>query len=389
MIESQRLKPTPRSFSPLMIGSVSLFVALLWMLLAVQVRYHGQWAGLFHVGGGFSQPPEIAVNVFVAPDDKGYDGQFYRLVARDPFLKRGYAQYVDAPEIRWRRILVPLLAWTLALGQDAWLDGAYIAVVLGWVFAGAFWAAQLACSMGYPAWMGTGFLLVPATLVSLDRMTVDVALAALLLGVLRYCEEGPDWLVWLLAAAALSRETGVLLVAALVLNAIHRKRFRVAGWMAAALSPAVVWWLFVHLNIPRSGVVFWGWIPLEGILRRFAHPIPYAAGVPFRPILILLDYLALSGALLGVLLMLRYRPSPGRMQGVAAWLFLVPALFVSFPDAWSDPFAYGRTMTPFWILIALEAAARREWLGLLPMVLIDLPIGAQFAYYIAAFLKSQ
>jgi hypothetical protein len=61
---------------------------------------------------------------------------------------------------------------------------------------------------------------------------------------------------------------------------------------------------------------------------------------------------------------------------------------VSILAAWNDPIAYGRTMTPFWILIALEAAARREWLGSLPMALIGPPTGAQFAYYITAFLKS-
>lgn len=372
-----------------MVAIGSLAVALLWMLLAVNIHYRGDWTGLFHIGGGFSPPPEVGGEGSASRDSAGYDGQFYRLIARDPFLSRGYVRYVDSPEMRWRRILVPGLAWALALGQDRWVDGAYIAVILGWVFAGSFWAAQLARKMGYPAWMGAGFLLLPATLVALDRMTVDIALAALILGVMCDGGEGPVWRLWLLAAgAALSRELGALLAVAVMAHALLMRRRALAAWMASSLVPAAAWAWYVHLNTPRIPEHYAGWIPLAGLLRGLAHPLPYAARLPLGEVLVLLDFLALSGALLGVLLMIRFRPALNRLSGMATWCFLVPVLIINAAGVWSEPFAYGRAMTPFWLLIALESAWRREWLGLLPVVLIDLPIGAQFAYYAAAFMRS-
>jgi len=359
------------------------------MLLAVQIRYHGDWTGLFHIGGGFTPPPEAGGKPFTLRGDAGYDGQFYRLVARDPFLSRDYARYVDSPEMRWQRILVPWLAWTLALGQDRWVDGTYIAVILGWVFAGSLWGAQLACKRGYPAWMGGGFLLLPATLVALDRMTVDVALAALLLGVLCEGDDGSVWRLWLLAAcAALSRETGAMLAVALAVHALMKRRLSLAAWLASSLAPAAAWFWYVRLNTPRTQENYLSWIPLEGLFRSFLHSGHYAADMPLREMHLLLNYLALSGAALSVLLMIRYRPSLRYAEGIAAWCFLMPALFVSRPGVWSEPFAYGRALTPFLILIALESARRRERMGLLPIILVDLPIGAQFAYYIAASFRS-
>jgi len=370
------------------VASASLAVAFLWMLLAVQIRYKGDWIGLFHIGGGFSPPPEAGGTPSTLRGDAGYDGQFYRLVARDPFLTRGYARYVDSPEMRWQRILIPALAWTLAMGRSGWVDGAYIAVILGWVFAGSFWGARLARRMGYPAWMGGGFLLLPATLAALDRMTVDVALAAILLGALCVGENGSERWLWLLSAgAALCRETGTLLAAALVARALIRRRFSFAARLASSLAPAAAWFWYVRLNAPRTVENCLGWIPLEGLLRRFLHASQFAPDMPLRELHILLEYLALSGALLGVLLMLRYRPGLKCLQGTAAWCFLLPVLFVNHAGVWSEPFAYGRTLTPFWLLIALESARLRQWAGLLPVALIDLPLVAQLGYYAAAFLK--
>ncbi|MEN6602891.1 MAG: hypothetical protein ABFD86_10795 [Bryobacteraceae bacterium] len=376
------------SLTPVMVASLSLALAFVWMLLAVQIRYQGDWTGLFHIGGGIAPPAEAGGTPSTLRGDDGYDGQFYRLVARDPFLTRGYARYVDSPEMRWQRILVPALAWELALGRSGWVDGAYIAVILGWVFAGSFWGATLARGMGYPAWMGGGFLLLPATLAALDRMTVDVALAALLLGALCVGEDGSEKRLWLLAAgAALCRETGTLLAVALVARALMRRRFALAARLASSLAPAAAWFWYVRLNTPRTQENYLSWIPLEGLLRRFLHESHVAPDMPLRELHVLLEYLALSGALLAVLLIIQYRPGLNSLQGTAAWCFLLPVLFVNHAGVWSEPFAYGRTLTPFWLLIALESARLRRWTGLLPVALIDLPLMAQFVYYVAALLK--
>ena len=89
---------------------------------------------------------------------------------------------MDDPALRYRRILVPMLAWALALGRDSGIHAAYFATILGFVFLGVYWLAR-AMELGgrHPAW-GLMFALTPAALVSMDRMTVDVALAAFAAG---------------------------------------------------------------------------------------------------------------------------------------------------------------------------------------------------------------
>src|ERR1700693_1729107 len=118
-------------------------------------------------------------------DDVGYDGQFYRPIAHDPLIRRGFAAYVDNPSLRWRRIGVPGLAALLAFGNDGAVDFTYAAVQLVFVLLGAFWLARYAQDRHEHAAWGLAFLLIPAVAVSLDRMTIDLALGALKIGVIR------------------------------------------------------------------------------------------------------------------------------------------------------------------------------------------------------------
>ena len=63
------------------------------------------------------------------------------------------------------------------------------------MFAGAYWLAGCAVRIGRNAAWGLAFLLVPATAVSLDRMTVDLPLVALAAGLLLYAQDAvrPHW----------------------------------------------------------------------------------------------------------------------------------------------------------------------------------------------------
>src|SRR5574340_617734 len=81
-----------------------------WQAATVHSNYRGNWTALFCTGSRFPLPPELAEeHVYVFPDSTGFDGQFYHLIAHDPALRRGFDRYIDAPEYRSRRTLVPLL----------------------------------------------------------------------------------------------------------------------------------------------------------------------------------------------------------------------------------------------------------------------------------------
>jgi len=74
----------------------------------------------------------------------GWDGQWYHAIAHDPLLRRGTAPFIDSARLRYRRILVPALAFLLAAGNDAFIDPAYRLTLLLFLALGAAWLARLA-----------------------------------------------------------------------------------------------------------------------------------------------------------------------------------------------------------------------------------------------------
>jgi hypothetical protein len=165
-------------------------LALLWQASTVHFNYGGNWTALFCTGDRQNVPPQLAANTYLFMLSQGYDGQFYRYVAHDPLLRKGLRQFMDAPSLRYRRILVPGLAFLMAGGQSQFIDAAYLAVILLFVFLGSYWLSRYAAFHGrHPAW-GIGFIFVPATLISINRLTVDVALVALCAGFAWYAKKG-------------------------------------------------------------------------------------------------------------------------------------------------------------------------------------------------------
>ena len=115
-----------------------LAVALLmsWQFLTVHYNWHGNWTALFCTGGAARVPPQLAPTTYRFAHSDGYDGQMYRYVAHDPLTGLGFSKYIDAPVLRYRRILVPALAFALAAGRHPWIDISFIVVIAGFVFAG-------------------------------------------------------------------------------------------------------------------------------------------------------------------------------------------------------------------------------------------------------------
>jgi hypothetical protein len=356
--------PSRRALLPALIA-VSLGFA--WQALTVRCIYGGNWTALYRAGAWFTIPPQLAAERVRVMPGPGYDGQMYHLAAHDPLLLRGFAGYMDLPRLRYRRILVPALAFLLAGGRRQAIDPAYVAVTLAFLFLGAWWLGRLLILAGRNPWWAVLFVLVPAAAVSLDRLTVDLSLAALAIGCALYAEiESDGRLYAALAAAALSRETALVLVAACCLfEAIRRRWLRAAAFATAAL-PALGWYLYVASRTPDIHVDLWPLIvPFRGMAAAVPTPAPFDSWIGAA--LKSLDLLSIAGVLLGAVLAFRRVPRTRMQIAVALWA----AMALSFPyETWKDCCSIGRLLSPALLLLAFQSPARPAALSLLPLLLV-------------------
>ncbi len=372
------------------IAACALF--LLWQFLTVHYDRGGNWTALFLTGKSMAIPPDLAPGTYEFPG-KGYDGQMYRYEAHDLLLRRGYAKYLDGPAQRLHRILVPALAYVLVAGYQPWIDGSYIAVIAIFVLLGAYWLSRWAVlTRRHPAW-ALGFLLVPAALISMDRMTIDVSIAALTVAFALYWRTGA-WskLFIVLVLACLARESGVLLAGGCCLaELLNRRVVRAVVW-ACSVLPAFLWYVYVGRAFPERthfGVPAWVADRIGGgIFFRLLHPPHYPLSPLFEVIARSGDVISLAAILAAAILAILFlRSHPRDPVAIAAILFVVMCLMLTEPNYWNDVNGYARVFSPLLLLAGLGSMAQEGgerwlkspwWAGLVPIILVDLRLSIEF-----------
>lgn len=343
---------------------LAVALAALWQWATVTANYNGNWTALFCTGA-MPAPPAIATaeSIYLFPNTYGFDGQIYHYIAHDPFMRSGMKDYIHSPALRYRRILVPWLAYGLALGRSEWIDRAYLIVCLMGVGLGVYWSCRFVQTVKLPAAWGLAFLAIPAIPITVDRLVLDGTLAALTAALLCY-GRAPSWKLFLvLVCAALTRETGFLLVLACCANFAWRRELRAAGIFLLSGVPALAWYAYVH---SRSPEVPYGasLIPFSAILPAVLNPWKYPPEVPFVAAVHVADYVALAGVLLGFgLAFLWFVRAPHSPLRIAAMLFAAMGIVLQRGDHWNNVYDYGRVYSPLFVCLAATAAERRKpWL---------------------------
>lgn len=345
---------------------------LIWQCLTVHYNYQGHWTALFYTGSYNAGPPSLAPeNIYTFPDSIGYDGQFYHYIAHDPLLRTGIRAHVDNPRLRWRRILVPGLAFLLAAGRPESVDAGFFAVTAGFFFLGVYWCSRFCARCGISPGWGLCFGLIPGVLTSIDRMTIDIALVALCAGFALYGAAEPSRKVLLiLALAPLARETGVSLILGYCLSLAIRKQWRPALHSVLAALPWLGWIIFVHQRTDPDLTVWGSAYPLVGIIGRTLQPVQFALTGRWLVAAATLDYIGLLGIWAALFLAVRLaamaaKASFGPLEAAIVCSAL-PVLFAGKSDIWSGGYEFGRTMSPLLALLALEGIRSRWWWNLLP-----------------------
>ncbi len=371
-----------------LLGLAAAIAVFGWQALTVHYNYGGNWTGLFCIRPGMPVPAFLkSEQLYIFENSTGYDGMVYHLIAHDPWMRKGSPAAIAGASFRYQRIFVPALAWMLAFGQDRWIHAAYFSVILGFVFLGVYWLALLASRAGFAAAWGLLFVLTPAAITSIDRMTVDIALAAFTAGFALYCET-PGWRVFsLLTCAALTRETALPVLAGYAIFLATRKQFRQAALAAATALPAAAWFLYLTRTERSDLDRYLSPVPLAGFFDRAIHPSVYALSHFESKLAQGFDVVALAGVALALMLAARlamrrtWEPRAAAMYALAA-----AAMFLGSRAVWDDAYAFGRVLTPFLLLAAIESVGTHPVLAILPMVFIDARLSLNLATQIKGML---
>lgn len=316
------------SSSPWLVAALVLVVYGMWLLLfALQ---HGDPRDYIDIGRAFVGQSHASAAIGVDPTYRGYqrygyDGQFSYYIALDPL--KAY-HYIDSPAYRYTRILYPLLARALALGNAGLIPYTLIAVNLFALVGGTFIVALWLKRKGVSPWLALALGLFPGLFFSLRYdLTEPLSLALVALAIYLFDFGGSRRLVWsavCFALAALTRETvaifaacyGLALLRVEGLTAreelgafIHALR-QPARWrtgatralpalsfLGVALAPLMAWKLALALWFGSSGVpaiVLPEPVPLRGLTVYWPFSLTSEYGL-------ILKYLVAPGVICGAL----------------------------------------------------------------------------------------
>lgn len=224
----------------------------------------------------------------------------------------------------------------------------------------------------------------------MDRMAVDGALAALCAAfALCVAMRREGWVLYLvLAAAALTRDTGLMLPAAWCCWLLLRKRWAAAALYATAILPALAWYRYVGVRTPPQGGELVFAVPLTGAIDRFLHPMRYANYPTLEPLVIALDFLAVAGTLWGMFLAIRtLRNRPLSPTQVAMLVYTAVGLLLWRIGDWPEASDHSRILSPLLLLLGLDALCDRRWLAAGPLFLVLPRVGVQLGGQLVGIVK--
>jgi len=178
-----------------------------------------------------------------------YDGAYFYAIGRDP-LATGQAHHLlDEAPYYWGHPAYGWLAWLASAGgRPGSVPDALLAVGLLSIFVAGAAASLLARALGWSPWGGLVVALNPGLVFAVSSDTSEpLGAALLLLGLAAYARGRRGWAVGLLAALCFVKEPLVLVPLAIAAWEVWRTRR--LPFVAAAVVPAVLWWLYLRIHL--------------------------------------------------------------------------------------------------------------------------------------------
>jgi MFS family permease len=332
---------------------------LAWALLGLVVGVFAQWTQLRGVDWDLNAVLRVgaeseARNVIVeelgsvpVTRGTGHDGQYFYLIARDPWAGKGYADLTDDGGYRFRR---PLYGW-LAGGFGTFsprmtLIGLAVVAIFGMALAAAA-TADVASLLGTRWWAVFGVLGNLGLWLSVQLVTADaLAMALAMLAVSLALRDRTGWAVLALAAAALTKDAYLLFAIGLGgWRFFEHKRQSAVALAVVPAIPLMLWvaWLARQVDGSLSAKDNFAW-PLVGLIESFSQWETTSDLVQA-----IVALLAMAGALI-IVVVTRHR--------LLGWLTVpwVVVALISSVVVWGDGNNAVRVFAPLWLFTWLGAA---------------------------------
>jgi hypothetical protein len=202
---------------------------------------------------------------------EGYDGQFAYYIARDPLHAW---RLMDVPTYRYQRILYPMLARLLALGQEKLLPYTLPLINVAALAAGTWLTEQILRRYKMSRWYALTYGLYAGQLMA-ARLDLNEPLSYALVQAAILSTERDRWKLGTLffALAALAKETALVFVAGYLLFLLARRQWpRLAGLGLGAGLPFLAWQAILWAWLGRPGLgsggagdTGWEILPFRGL----------------------------------------------------------------------------------------------------------------------------
>lgn len=306
-------------------------------------------------GSDYVDAEQAPANLTLHENPHGYDGQFFYRFALNPLTSEAteHGIRLDLPAYRQQRIGYPLLVWAFSLGSPALVPVMLILVnylglcILGWL------GGKYAQVLGKHALWGLVLALYPGFMLTLARDLSEIVAACLLVAALLAVRARKTPVAAaLLALCVLTRETSLIVVAALLLagflnTVLKREDLRWAWYFLPcavyALWQLVLYWNWGHSTFYSHGGTFG--LPFAGVLEKLRA----SAALSSRTDIISTAELALL-LVHGIVTLWALRVNRALPGEWLAWLFYAGLATLLGYVVWNDDWNYLRVLSEFYVL---------------------------------------
>lgn len=319
--------------------------------------------------GDYFQAPHIWTSkTLVHKGSVGYDGQFYYYITHDPFILGQSFHHIDFPAYRYQRIIYPLTAWMLSLGQPQIIPYMMVLVNLLGILVGTYFFLLLLRHFGRSPWYGLFYPAIWGFLLCLLRSLPEpLALSFVVMAIFFFIKGRTIWQVVFLSLAGLTQETTLLVTMAFIFCALVKKDIKGSLILAFPLLVYFGWQLYLysrfHIFSFLGGTQNFGF-PFLGIIQKFLSIIH--GSLSWEPVAELLFLLVI------IILILIAPYQAFKNFNPLTVSFLGYALLVLFLNnlIWVEPWSYARATLGLMVFNLLLFTKKGSKLNLFPMPLV-------------------